>query len=40
MTQVSNMHIHGECFIYKNIQIYNRLRKWYVVTSKVGGDLT
>ena len=36
------MHIHGECFIYKDT---NTLRKWYVITrdghrSKVGGHLT
>ena len=39
------MYIHGECFIYKDTKISNRLRKLYVVTrdghsSKVGSDLT
>ena len=39
------MYIHGECFIYKDTKISNRLREWYVITrdghrSKNGGDLT
>ena len=37
------MHIHGECFIYKNTKISDRLREWYVVAryghrSKTEGD--
>ena len=44
-TQVFNMYIHGECFIYKDTKISDRLREWYVVaryehTSKTEGDLT
>ena len=43
--QLFDMLIHGECFIYKDAKISNRLREWYVVTryrhrSKIGGDLT
>ena len=38
------MHIHGECFIYKDTKISDRLREWYVVAryghrSKTEGDL-
>ena len=38
------MHVHGECFIYKDTKISIRLREWYVVAryghrSKTGGDL-
>ena len=38
------MHIHGECFIYKNTKTSNRLRERYVVAryghrSKTEGDL-
>ena len=45
MTQVSDMHMHGECFIYKDTKISKRLRKWYVINRDghkrtVGGDLT
>ena len=40
-----NLHIHGECFIYKDTKISNRLREQYVVArcghrSKTEGDLT
>ena len=39
------MHIHGECFIYKDTKIYNRLRERYAVAryghrSKTEDDLT
>ena len=38
------MHIHGECFIYKDTEISSRLRERYVITrnghrSKVRVDL-
>ena len=38
------MHIHGECFIYKDTEISSRLRERYVITrdghrSQVRGDL-
>ena len=29
---VFNMHIHGECFIYKDTEFSNRLWEWYVTT--------
>ena len=43
-TQVFNMHIHGQCFIYKDTKISNRLRERNVVAryghrSKIEGDL-
>ena len=39
------MHIHGQCFIYKDTKIFNRLRERYVVAryghmSEAEGDLT
>ena len=38
------MHVHGECFIYKDTEISSRLRERYVITRdghriKVRGDL-